>query len=196
MERLGAAWIDGLAVGGLDWMAKGSWMGGYGRDWSWIGMGSWGLGWCRGKGKQVCLVVALRWWIGLLGVWSSNLPSLLLFSWCAWWASLSPVVFLPCFLGSFSAWFFLLGLVLLPFVLFSGSFLVLRCPCALVCGLLPLFFLAVPWFVFFRHALAGLTRSTLGLSFFRLVSLGFFLAVVLGLFRLSLGAPWSPSLVP
>jgi hypothetical protein len=52
------------------------------------------------------------------------------------------------------------------------------------------------WFVFFRHALAGLTRSTLGLSFFRLVSLGFFLAVVLGLFRLSLGAPWSPSLVP
>ena len=111
-------------------------------------------------------------------------------------ASLSSVVFLPCFLGSFSAWFFLLGLVLLPFVLFSGSFLVLRCPCALVCGLLPLFFLAVPWFVFFRHALAGLTRSTLGLSFFRLVSLGFFLAVVLGLFRLSLGAPWSPSLVP
>ena len=59
-------------------------------------------------------------------------------------ASLSSVVFLPCFLGSFSAWFFLLGLVLLPFVLFSGSFLVLRCPCALVCGLLPLFFLAVP----------------------------------------------------
>ena len=69
-------------------------------------MGSCGLGWCRGHGKQVCLVVALRWWIGLLGVWSSNLPSLLLFSWCAWWASLSPVVFLPC-----SSWVFL-GLVL------------------------------------------------------------------------------------
>ena len=101
------------------------------------------------------------------------------FSWCAWW---------HCFLR-WSSCLVLLGS-------FSGSFLVLRCPCALVCGLLPLFFLAVPWFVFFRHALAGLTRSTLGLSFFRLVSLGFFLAVVLGLFRLSLGAPWSPSLVP
>jgi len=49
------------------------------------------------------------------------------FSWCAWW---------HCFLR-WSSCLVLLGS-------FSGSFLVLRCPCALVCGLLPLFFLAVP----------------------------------------------------
>ena len=92
------------------------------------------------------------------------------------------------FSGGLLALFFL-GLSLVPFLFFgvlalsSAAFF----PCSSWLFL---------WFVFFRHALAGLTRSTLGLSFFRLVSLGFFLAVVLGLFRLSLGAPWSPSLVP
>jgi hypothetical protein len=89
-------------------MAKGSWMGVYGRDWSWIGMGSWGLGWCRGKGKQVCLVVD---WVlvrlvrnavsesSVSGVWSLNLPASRLFSWCAWWALLPSPAFFPALLG-------------------------------------------------------------------------------------------------
>ena len=73
-------------------------------------------------------------------------------------------------LGSFSAWFFLLGLVLLPFVLFSGSFLALRCPCALVCGLLPCSSWVLLWLVFFLvFRFPRISIASLGFPSFRLV---------------------------
>jgi len=92
------------------------------------------------------LFVSLAVGIGLLGVWSSNLPSLLLFSWCAWWNRFLRWSSCLVLLGSFSAWFFLPGLVLplvsladsclhgsLVLLECSGSFLALRCPCTFVC---------------------------------------------------------------
>jgi len=56
------------------------------------------------------LFVSLAVGIGLLGVWSSNLPLLLLFAWCAWWNRFrlrsSSLVLLGCCLGLSSFWSF------------------------------------------------------------------------------------------
>jgi len=92
------------------------------------------------------------------------------FSWCAWWHRFLRWSSCLVLLGSFSAWFFLLGLVLLPFVLFSGSFLALRCPCALVCGLLPCSSWVLLWLVFFLvFRFPRISIASLGFPSFRLV---------------------------
>jgi len=148
------------------------------------------------------LFVSLAVGIGLLGVWSSNLPSLLLFSWCAWWASLSPVVFLPC-----SSWVFL-GLVLSawlgPSSCLFGRFLLawFACPVGmfwfLSCSSVSLHFRVslFPWLGCFSSCAALLfgfdfvvdSMAVLGGHRFRLRSSLVLLGHFSGSFSLSLGS--------
>ena len=85
-------WIGGWRlVDWIEWRRDRGWvfMAGIG---SWIGMGSCGLGWCRGKGKQVFLVVD---WIAWGLVFESSVVALVRL------VCLVGITFLCCILALF-----------------------------------------------------------------------------------------------